>query len=277
MSDLRVGDIFTAVIVTDAEPKVVSDREVQAMVSAARLRRPRLPLRLRLRSGRRSGSGSGSRSRGVAQDGEPGSGRRPDGHALDRGRSRPHAAPPQALIVSLDLCTAGPSGPAVSYARKSEGSSVRPLDVTPESSSDAAKPPAERTVARARSRALVLAVSLAALPLVWGCATPPRRQAVPLAFETQATVTGFPYGIRYFPRDAKRLQVFQDDFVESWKREEAYRRSPGPDAVPCRRPPTSPSRAAATTEPSGPGCSRAGRRPARGPSSSSSRASARAR
>ena len=50
---------------------------------------------------------------------------------------------------------------------------------------------------------------------------------MPLAFETQATVTGFPYGIRYFPRDAKRLQVFQDDFVESWKREEAYRKAQG--------------------------------------------------
>ena len=35
ISDLRVGDIFTAVIVTDMEPKVVTDREVQAMVSAA--------------------------------------------------------------------------------------------------------------------------------------------------------------------------------------------------------------------------------------------------
>jgi hypothetical protein len=35
LSDLRTGDIFTAVIVTDAEPRVVTDREVQAMVSAA--------------------------------------------------------------------------------------------------------------------------------------------------------------------------------------------------------------------------------------------------
>ncbi len=33
LSDLRVGDNFTAVIVTDAEPKIVSDREAQAMVS----------------------------------------------------------------------------------------------------------------------------------------------------------------------------------------------------------------------------------------------------
>jgi hypothetical protein len=35
ISDLRVGDIFTAVIVTDMEPRIVTDREVQAMVSAA--------------------------------------------------------------------------------------------------------------------------------------------------------------------------------------------------------------------------------------------------
>jgi hypothetical protein len=35
LSDLRPGDVFTAVIVTDAEPRVVSEREVQAMVSAA--------------------------------------------------------------------------------------------------------------------------------------------------------------------------------------------------------------------------------------------------
>ncbi len=35
MNELRVGDIFTAVIVTDEAPRVVSEREVQAMVSAA--------------------------------------------------------------------------------------------------------------------------------------------------------------------------------------------------------------------------------------------------
>ena len=35
LSDLRPGDIFTAVIVTDAEPRVATDREVQAAVSAA--------------------------------------------------------------------------------------------------------------------------------------------------------------------------------------------------------------------------------------------------
>ena len=33
LSDLREGDNVTAVIVTDAEPRIVSDREAQAMVS----------------------------------------------------------------------------------------------------------------------------------------------------------------------------------------------------------------------------------------------------
>jgi len=35
ISDLRAGDIFTAVIITDEAPKVVSEREVEAMVHAA--------------------------------------------------------------------------------------------------------------------------------------------------------------------------------------------------------------------------------------------------
>ena len=53
LSDLRVGDNFTAVIVTDAEPKIVSDREAQAVASGgapppAPVPLP-LPLRLRLR------------------------------------------------------------------------------------------------------------------------------------------------------------------------------------------------------------------------------------
>jgi hypothetical protein len=35
LSDLRAGDNFTAVIITDEPPKVVSEREVQAMAKAA--------------------------------------------------------------------------------------------------------------------------------------------------------------------------------------------------------------------------------------------------
>jgi predicted acylesterase/phospholipase RssA len=58
--------------------------------------------------------------------------------------------------------------------------------------------------------------------LAHGCATATRRQAVPADEQTTATVAGFPYGIRYYPRDAARLDVFKKDFVESWARERAY-------------------------------------------------------
>ncbi len=84
------------------------------------------------------------------------------------------------------------------------------------------------TAAVTRSRARLIAVWLLTLPvLISGCATPTRRQAVPLAFETLATVSGFPYGVRYFPRDARRLSLFEEDFVDSWKREEAHRKAQG--------------------------------------------------
>jgi hypothetical protein len=76
-----------------------------------------------------------------------------------------------------------------------------------------------------RIRLVTLAV-LAAF-LAQGCATATRRQAVPLHLETQAVVSGFPDAIRYFPRDARQLFEFEEDMVESWKREQAYRRSQG--------------------------------------------------
>ena len=63
--------------------------------------------------------------------------------------------------------------------------------------------------------------------LVQGCATATRHKAVPQSLQTAATVSGFPYGIRYFPRDAARLEVFKKDFVESWAREKAYLSSQG--------------------------------------------------
>jgi Patatin-like phospholipase len=62
---------------------------------------------------------------------------------------------------------------------------------------------------------------------VQGCATATRRHAVPLPLETKAVVSGFPDGIRYFPRDAALLEAFEKDFVESWNREKAYRLSQG--------------------------------------------------
>ncbi|MEO8034144.1 MAG: patatin-like phospholipase family protein, partial [Acidobacteriota bacterium] len=69
-----------------------------------------------------------------------------------------------------------------------------------------------------RLAALAFLAALASL-FAQGCATATRRRAVPSSVQTTATVSGFPYGIRYFPRDAKRLEVFQKDFVESWARE----------------------------------------------------------
>ena len=77
-----------------------------------------------------------------------------------------------------------------------------------------------------RLRRLAPLAALAAL-LAQGCATATRRQAVPLHLETQAVVSGFPDGIRYFPRDAAQLKQFEEDFVESWKLEQAYRRARG--------------------------------------------------
>ena len=50
---------------------------------------------------------------------------------------------------------------------------------------------------------------------------------MPLDLETRAVVSGFPEGIRYFPRDATQLSEFEQDMFESWKREKAYRRSQG--------------------------------------------------
>ncbi len=63
--------------------------------------------------------------------------------------------------------------------------------------------------------------------LAHGCATATRRKAVPVNQQTTATVAGFPYGIRYFPRDGARLDVFKKDFAESWAREKAYLASQG--------------------------------------------------
>ncbi len=64
-------------------------------------------------------------------------------------------------------------------------------------------------------------LALLAALLAQGCATATRRQAVPSSLQTEATVVGFPYGIRYFPRDTARLELFREDFVESWAREKA--------------------------------------------------------
>ena len=67
---------------------------------------------------------------------------------------------------------------------------------------------------------IVRAVLSAALGLsLGGCASTPRREAVPLDLEDKAEVVGFPPGIRYFPRDVEHVAEFQRDFVDSWVQE----------------------------------------------------------
>ena len=63
--------------------------------------------------------------------------------------------------------------------------------------------------------------------LAGGCATPTRRPAVPLKFQTSAEVAGFPPGLRYFPRDEEDVKLFEKDFVESWTASEPTSRLPG--------------------------------------------------
>ena len=59
------------------------------------------------------------------------------------------------------------------------------------------------------------AVCLAMLVLATGCASTARKPAVPFELSTQATVAGFPAGIRYFPRDATDVKEFERDFLRS--------------------------------------------------------------
>ncbi|HEY1250114.1 MAG TPA: patatin-like phospholipase family protein [Thermoanaerobaculia bacterium] len=57
-----------------------------------------------------------------------------------------------------------------------------------------------------------------------GCASAERRPAVPFGLSTQATVVGFPAGVRYFPRDATDVKEFERDFLASNETEKKYRR-----------------------------------------------------
>lgn len=60
-----------------------------------------------------------------------------------------------------------------------------------------------------------------------GCASATRSPAVPVDLQTSAVVKGFPGTIRYFPRDAGDIKDFEQDFVESWKREEQAQAAAG--------------------------------------------------
>jgi len=68
--------------------------------------------------------------------------------------------------------------------------------------------------------------------LLAGCATPPRRQAVPHDAEDEAEVVGFPPGVRYFPRDAQHVAEFQRDFVASWAKEREALHLPAGEPLP---------------------------------------------
>ncbi len=72
----------------------------------------------------------------------------------------------------------------------------------------------------ARKPTAAILVAAAALS-IGACASAPRRPAVPSNLVTQAEVAGFPPGMRYFPRDAEDVQLFERDFVDSWARERA--------------------------------------------------------
>ncbi len=65
----------------------------------------------------------------------------------------------------------------------------------------------------------VAAVALAAL-LAQGCVMA-RHEAVPRELEDVAQVAGFTGSIRYFPRDARDLERFEQDFLECLEREAA--------------------------------------------------------
>ncbi len=52
---------------------------------------------------------------------------------------------------------------------------------------------------------------------------------MPAPLQAAATVSGFPAGIRYFPRDAAHVEEFERDFLKSLERERAYLRSQGHD------------------------------------------------
>jgi len=65
------------------------------------------------------------------------------------------------------------------------------------------------------------ALAVALVLFAGGCAAPARRDAVPMKLVTDAQVSGFPAGIRYFPRDAEDVDLFERDFVASWTLERA--------------------------------------------------------
>ena len=76
---------------------------------------------------------------------------------------------------------------------------------------------------------LLLRLLAVAAAVEIGCASTERRPAVPFELSMQATVVGFPAGIRYFPRDATDVKEFERDFLAS---NEAERRHLHVDELP---------------------------------------------
>jgi predicted acylesterase/phospholipase RssA len=77
-------------------------------------------------------------------------------------------------------------------------------------------------------RPWLLTPAFAVVPLLLqGCATMPRREAVPAVLQAKANVAGFPSGIRYFPRDAGHVEEFERDFLAALEREKEYLRRQG--------------------------------------------------
>src|ERR1700751_3569208 len=75
---------------------------------------------------------------------------------------------------------------------------------------------------RSPPKSVAILVLTLALVILQGCAAHSRHAAVPSGLDPKAIVSGMDYGIRYFPQDPERVQVFIDDYVTSMEREDAY-------------------------------------------------------
>ena len=64
-------------------------------------------------------------------------------------------------------------------------------------------------------------VASVATLLAFGCAPTARRDAVPADLQADVTVPGQPARVRYFPREARHVAVFVQDYLESLDRERA--------------------------------------------------------
>jgi hypothetical protein len=75
---------------------------------------------------------------------------------------------------------------------------------------------------KASPKSVAILIFTLSLVILQGCAARSRHAAVPSGLDAKATVSGMEYGIRYFPRDPERVQVFINDYLKSLELEEAY-------------------------------------------------------